>query len=123
MARILILEDDQPTADVLGDLLRTEGHQVSAVGDRLTGAIEIGGGLYDLVLSDLKVPPSSSPGETLLWLQDCARTVPIILMTAAVEARQWEAGRLGFAAIIFKPFDLDELLATIASVPLPSVVS
>jgi hypothetical protein len=42
--------------------------------------------------------------------------VPSILITAYVDALAWKPRDLGFAAIMLKPFDVDDLLETIAGV-------
>ena len=76
-----------------------------------------GGAKYDAIISDIRLP-SMNGYELLLKLQEIVNPVPLILMTgfgydpghSIVKARQ--AG-LPQGAVLYKPFRLDQLLATV----------
>ena len=112
--RILVVEDEPAVAMVLLDLLGDEGYAVAHAPDGATGLRMVGERRPELILLDLTLPRMT--GEEFVRQlragEDQAAAVPIILVTGAhggVDA----AGQLGAVAALRKPFDLDELLATV----------
>ncbi|MFO0858763.1 MAG: sigma-54 dependent transcriptional regulator [Phycisphaerales bacterium] len=127
-AQVLIVEDEADHADVMAEALRKPGHVCTVVHD-VAGAIEeLRMGLFDVIVTDLrmpgsagfaidaptlKVPPVASDGgdagmrilDAATKLQPHAKT---IMVTAHGDvARTRDAFKLGAFDFIEKPIDLD----------------
>jgi DNA-binding NtrC family response regulator len=73
---------------------------------------------FDLVISDIRMPGASGL-DVLATLHSADQPVPVVLMTAFGDRQTHEqALKMGAAALIDKPFELDELL-TLANRLLP----
>ena len=111
---VLIVDDEFGLAEVLREMLRESGYEVTlAINGRL--ALEIlGEGKVDLVLTDMMMPVMDGAElAAAMRRDDMHRTTPIIMMTSLPTAVP-AAERL-FDAILRKPFTPDLLLETIAS--------
>jgi DNA-binding response OmpR family regulator len=114
--RILIVEDDDALARLLGDNLRYEGFLV----ERARTVAEASGLLAsfgpDLLLLDLMLPG----GDGLEICRELARRPrkpPVIIVSARGRKEDKVLGLdLGADDYVSKPFDLDELLARIRAV-------
>jgi len=82
------------TVDGLTDLMRTKD--------------------YDLLITDLKMPEVNGY-EVLELLRTSeignSQTIPVVAATAAGYVEEEELKRKGFAAVLYKPYSIDELLA------------
>jgi DNA-binding response OmpR family regulator len=114
-SHILIVEDDLVIADLIDQILRFEGYQISHVVDGKSAIEFVEQQCPDLVLMDLMLPVMSGieasrhiKGNSS---EDVAR-VPIVAMSAGVNLRA-AAGSLPVDGVLAKPFDIDELLATV----------
>ena len=76
------------TVDELTDLMRTKD--------------------YDLLITDLKMPEVN--GYEVLEIGN-SQTIPVVAATAAGYVEEEELKRKGFAAVLYKPYSIDELLA------------
>jgi two-component system response regulator HydG len=113
---ILVVDDDRDLCENLWDLLRERGFRVHLAHD-LPDAEKVLGEprAFQVVLIDMKLP--AGDGFQLLRIlrqhhQD-ARTVLITGFAAETEARVQQALEAGANAVCYKPFDVDQLLATI----------
>src|ERR1700758_3545293 len=61
--QILVVDDEQPVAEVIELVLTSAGHRVKTVADGQTALAEIGHAAYDLVITDLDM--SGMDGFTL----------------------------------------------------------
>ncbi|MDQ6602723.1 MAG: response regulator [Chloroflexota bacterium] len=112
VATILVVDDEQPVVDLLTDILEDDGHTViSAYNGRI--ALEIVAQQFpDLVISDVMMP--FVDGIQLcrrLREEHDARSLPIILMSAALPP---DLSMCGANAFLGKPFDIsrfDDLIA------------
>jgi DNA-binding response OmpR family regulator len=108
--RVLVVEDDQPIAEVIQRFLRMEGYDVRLASDGEAAFTEAQAFLPDLVILDLGLPKVDGI--------DVARhlrrrdDVPILILTArdAVESRV-EGLDVGADDYLVKPFDRQELMA------------
>ena len=69
---------------------------------------------YDLLITDLKMPEIN--GYEVLELMRTSeignsQTIPVVAATAAGYVEEEELKRKGFAAVLYKPYSIDELLA------------
>jgi CheY-like chemotaxis protein len=108
---ILIVEDEFGLAEMLRDMLRDSGYDVTlAINGRL--ALEIlGEGKIDLVLTDLMMPVMDG-AELAAAMRDDERyrATPIIMMTSLPTIFPQPDGL--FDAVLRKPFTPDLLLET-----------
>ncbi|MHB1531769.1 sigma-54-dependent transcriptional regulator [Acidithiobacillus sp.] len=106
---ILILDDDPDFLRLLGLWLESEGHDVFASSDPVTGVARLRSRIPDLVISDLRMPVIDGMG-ILEEAQRLDPDLPVILLTAhgsipnAVEAMRGNA--FGYLS---KPFSNEEL--------------
>jgi CheY-like chemotaxis protein len=120
--RILLAEDDPELRRLLAARLRKEGFDVREaadgrqLGDLLRAATQRQTGAepsIDLVLSDVRMPGRSGL-DVLAELSEARKHVPFVLLTAfGDDSTCAEARRLGAAALIDKPVDLDDLCGTL----------
>jgi DNA-binding response OmpR family regulator len=117
--RVLIVEDDPDTREMLATLLETEGFQPLAAEDGLEALHllrTVRHGSPDvpcLVLLDLKMPRLSGNEFRRAQLGDpVVSGVPIAVMSGASDAQE-KAAMLGAVATLTKPIDFDALLAVV----------
>src|SRR5205814_872463 len=107
---VLVVDDDPGVLESMEVLLDTLGYRVTcaATGAALRASLNP---LPDIILMDLMMPGESGE-ELTLWLlsQEATRNIPVIVLSAHHQAQQI-AARLGAAAFLTKPFELEELLA------------
>ncbi|MBI4492468.1 MAG: response regulator [Chloroflexi bacterium] len=116
MPRILIIEDEPDTQDLLADVLSLEGYEVGSTGDATEGLSLVRQRRPDLIILDLRLPGIG--GLDLLRLIASvpdSQPVRVLLCTGAtdvVKDRADEISRLG-ARVLEKPFELDDLLEAV----------
>ena len=93
--------------------LEEHGYNADLVDDGLEGLKAASGGLYDLMVLDLRLPGMTGL-EVLRTLRDRGSTVPILVLTAqdSVDFKV-EALRAGADDYVTKPFAFEELLARV----------
>lgn len=121
---VLLVDNDRDVAEVVSAILTDEGYEVVVLGgtdhDSIAGAV--GRIEPDCILLDGADEAEFGESWTeAAYLSQRARAVPTIMFTAhagdALEAREGTTDRAqlaGFAAILAKPFSLDELLDAVA---------
>ena len=109
-ARVLVVEDDQPIAEVLQRSLRLEGYEVRTSDDGRQALEEAHAFLPDLVVLDLGLP--GLDGIEVARRLRARDDTPILMLTArdAVESRV-EGLDSGADDYLVKPFERRELLA------------
>src|SRR5690349_12124864 len=108
---ILVIDDDPSIRETVAEVLADEGYDVRTVTNGAEGLSAIERELPALVLLDMRMPVLDGWGFART-LDERGIRVPIVVMTAAQEARQW-AREIGAGWSLAKPFDLLELLETI----------
>jgi len=114
-SRILLAEDDAEMRSLVAGALRLDGHEVVEVADgggllrQIANAMTSDGpAIYDLVLSDIRMPVCNGM-QVLECLRQTRWGTPVILMTAFGDHRtRVEVESMG-AFLVDKPFDLDDL--------------
>lgn len=116
--RILLAEDHEPLAGMLGSFLVSLGHQVVPAGDGIAALAAIEGGGIDLAILDLKLPGMSGV-EVLQRVRRSASwsELPIIIMTGVYRGASYAAAaeKLGVKAYLEKPFSKDAFLKAVHS--------
>src|SRR5690348_16500424 len=113
-SRLLIVEDDQDTQDILGMILGEEGYAVSLAASPQEAIRLLDEQVFHFILTDLFTRSVDNPLGSVAALRAQAQPTPIGLMTGWNVSIE-EVQRAGFACLIKKPFELDEMLAAIAS--------
>ena len=111
--RVLLVEDEPALRDGIADLLRGDGHDVTAVGDGVRG-VEAGlADVYDLVVLDVMLPRMDGI-EVCRRLRAARPGLPILMLTARGSEDDKVRG-LGEGAddYVTKPFSARELLARV----------
>ncbi len=109
---ILIVEDDPPTQMLLETLVQRDGYTSVIAGDGKTAIDLLGSGEFVAVILDLMMPEVGG-GDVIDFLAREQKRVPVIVCTAAGTARTAELDRGVVNAVVRKPFDIEELMATI----------
>ena len=111
--RVLVVDDDEQLRYVLRETMTEDGYEVEAASNGREALAIIQRWQPDLIVLDLMMPVMD--GETFRQEQQrlgLAEQVPVVVLSAAREMRGI-AERVGAAASVPKPFDLDDLLATV----------
>lgn len=118
MARILLVDDEEPVRGFLKRGLELDGHAVTTAVDgsdaleRLTDS----GGAFDLVLTDIRMPIMDGIALALAAKRDHP-DLTIMLMTGYAEQRERAKNLEEIVAdVLAKPFSLAELRAAVKRV-------
>lgn len=109
--KILVVEDEVPTAGFLRRGLTEEGFAVDVASDARCADESVHAVDYDAILLDVMLPGGDGFSLCKRW-REMGLTLPIIFLTARDEIRDRVQG-LDFGAddYLIKPFAFDELLA------------
>jgi CheY-like chemotaxis protein len=115
--RILVVEDDAGTSQLVGKILRSEGIVIEYAADGLDALETLRRSVPDLVVLDLALPRIDG-WEILNTLQQAGREIPVVIITAhgqgSAAERAFAAGASRFFEKPFIPAELkdavDELL-------------
>ncbi len=115
MTKILIVDDDKESRDLLCEFLEANGYLACAVADAQTAREELGrDGEYRIIVADLRMPKESGL-DFLRKLRQEKSKHEIILMSSFISTMERKAAKaLGAHALLDKPFQLSELLKTVA---------
>jgi two-component system, NtrC family, response regulator PilR len=109
MTKILIVDDEQSMRDFLAIMLKKEGYEVVAA-ENGTGALKaIQTEIFDLVITDVKMPGMDGIGVLKTIKEISADTVVIMITAFATAETAVEAMKLGAYDYITKPFKVEEI--------------
>jgi two-component system copper resistance phosphate regulon response regulator CusR len=111
--KLLVVEDDRVVGQYIRRGLEEAGYHADLVDDGLEALRLISGGLYELVVLDLRLPGMTGL-EVLRTLRDRGITTPILVLTAQdAVGHKVEALRAGADDYVTKPFAFEEVLARV----------
>jgi DNA-binding NtrC family response regulator len=113
--RVLVVDDDQESRDLLSEVLVTNGYAVEVAedGDGLWKALSVDEGRA-VILIDLRLPGENGL-ELLRKLQEKKIACDAILMSSFIGAGEREVAReRGVRAFLEKPFRISELLDVVS---------
>ncbi len=121
--RLVLVEDDAEMRRLVAEALREDGHSVTELEDgrAFLELLRLPEGTNPLRCADLVITAGRMPGcsglDVIRAMRRLAPQVPDVLVTAfgSPETHE-EAFALGAAAVIDKPFDLDELREVVVNV-------
>jgi CheY-like chemotaxis protein len=108
---VLVVDDDYAILISIRDILELEGYPVVTATNGTEALRRIEEERPALVLLDMRMPGLNG-WDVARTLRERGIVVPILVMTAAQDARRW-AEQIGADGYLAKPFDLDELLAAV----------
>ena len=116
MTKILVIEDDQLTRDIILNLLFLREISAIAAADGRAGLQLAKEFIPDLILCDVRMPGLSGYDVLAVLRQDSTTaTIPLIFLTAETNQDAIERGQqLGANGYLNKPFTTAELLSAIA---------
>ncbi|HEX5353543.1 MAG TPA: response regulator [Rhodanobacteraceae bacterium] len=118
MAKILAVDDSVSMRNMVSFTLRGAGHDVHEAADGQAALNAAKAGRFDLVLADVNMPVMD--GITLtreLRALPAFAGVPILILTTESDtSKKLEGKAAGATGWLVKPFDPEQLLATVARV-------
>ena len=113
---VLVIDDERPIRDLVSTLLREEGWPTRSYSNALAALQDITSGATrpDVILLDMRMPGMNGP-QFVEALREHAPEIPIVVMTAARDARQW-AEEISAAGYLPKPFDIEWVIDTVTGV-------
>jgi len=118
MARILAVDDSASMRQMVAFTLKGAGHDVVEAVDGVDALAKANGQKFDLVISDVNMP--NMDGITLIAelrkLADFKFTPMLMLTTESTGDKKQQGKAAGATGWIVKPFNPDQLLATIGKV-------
>jgi DNA-binding response OmpR family regulator len=115
--RVLIVEDEPEIKDLIGDLLVLEGYEVHTLGRIPHGLDSIRRLKPDVIMLDLRLPGMGGVEFLRLLKADSGlRSIPVVICSGAHDLRATHAEEFAALAceVVPKPFELDDLLASVA---------
>lgn len=113
---ILIIDDDDTYRSSLNAVLRQQGFQTRTAVNGKEGVRLYREQPADLVITDLHMPEQEGL-ETIRILKEHSPSIRIIAISAGLTGKEINflniAERFGAQAVLQKPFDLEELVATV----------
>ncbi len=117
MARILIVDDEEPVRALIARGLALDGHDTVTAADGGEGldVLIAEGGRFDLLLTDIRMPVMDGIALALAAKRDFPELV-ILLMTGYAEQRERARSLETIVAdVLSKPFALAELRAKVSA--------
>lgn len=112
-ASILIVDDDVGLCKTLSFVLKREGYAVAIAHDGLEAIERVKERPYNMVLMDIKMPLMNGV-EAYKRIKKVRPEAVVVMMTAyAVEELVQEALREGAYGVIYKPLDIEKVIALI----------
>lgn len=112
-AVVLVVENTPAVAHVAAALLESEGYAVLIAATLALGEQVLGCAPVLLVICDSFAGTAQAAVERLAPVLRAAGDVPVLLFTAHRDLTEEQVRAAGFAGLLPKPFDIDELLARV----------
>ena len=111
--KILVVDDQPGVRLTLAAILKRRGYEVAVAEDGYGAIEEIKKNGIDVAILDIKMPGMDGV-ETFVKIKQINPNILVFMMTAfAVEDQIKRAIEEGAKGIVYKPFDVDEVLAMI----------
>jgi DNA-binding NtrC family response regulator len=107
--RVLLVDDDAVLGRIYACALVAAGFSVDLAKDGAEGLERLLAGSYDAVVSDLCMPRMTGL-DLLQEVRRMRRDVPVVLMTAQLDAKAYELAReMGTVRYLIKPMKMEQL--------------
>ncbi len=115
--KLLVVEDDEAILELVRESLRAEGYRVAVATTAEQAVDALTHTRFDLVLTDAlgarPTDPMADRWAILERVRALAGAAPVVIFTAHRRSDFADFKARGFNDLLLKPFDLDELLATV----------
>ncbi|MCS6897322.1 MAG: sigma-54 dependent transcriptional regulator, partial [Nitrospira sp.] len=109
MEKILVVDDEESLRDVLSIMLKRTGYAVTSVGDGGEAVELLNKEIFDLVITDLRMPTIDGL-EVLKAAKSASPETVVLVITAFASAESAvEAMKQGAYDYLTKPFQIDEV--------------
>ncbi len=112
---ILCVDDETDILELFRDELQECGHCVLEATNVKDALALFGQNQVDCVISDIRMPGEDGL-ELAKKIKAQKKDVPVFLVTGFSDYTSEELGQIGVDAVIFKPFDLEEVISMIRGV-------
>lgn len=109
MEKILIVDDERSMRDVLSIMLKRAGYAVTVATDAEEAIAEIGKEIFDLIITDLRMPKGSGLDVLKAVKASSPDTVVLVITAFASTESAVEAMKQGAYDFLTKPFQVDEV--------------
>jgi two-component system response regulator PilR (NtrC family) len=113
--RILVVDDEQSMREVLDIFLSNEGYNVTVAGNGVSGVDAVKKDIFDLVITDMKMPKLGGL-ELLKNIKQISPDTVVVIATAFGSTESAvEAMKLGAYDYIQKPFQMDDIRLVVSN--------
>lgn len=106
---VLLAEDDEPINDMLSDFLAGEGYRVVSAFDGTEAIAALREAAYDCAVVDLMMPGADGTQVISAMDEVCPDLVSRTVIISAYPVGIPQTRRAQVAAVLQKPFEIDEL--------------
>jgi len=114
-ARVLVVDDERSMQEFLEIFLRSEGYEAATAGNLANALIQIEGGEFDVIVTDIQMPDGSGL-DLLRAVQKHAPETVVVMMTAyaSIERTRSRRSSNAFARAAMKSCGPDSAATTAA---------
>jgi two-component system chemotaxis response regulator CheY len=118
MANILLVDDSVSMREMVSFTLKQAGHDVVEAEDGIQALDIVQSNVFNLIITDVNMPNMDGIilTDKLRQINSCKFTPILILTTDTSESGKQEGKTAGATGWIEKPFDPDQLAATVSKV-------
>lgn len=117
MDKILVVDNDRESRELLCEVLEASGYAPHAVADGAAAREVLSrDGEYRIIIADLRMPHESGLELLRKLRQENSKHEVIVMSSFMSGAEKTAAKALGAHALLDKPFQLTELLQTVADI-------
>jgi len=110
---VLLVDDNLNLCKTMAFVLERKGYEVRIAGDGDEAIDSVRQQVYDIIFMDIKMPRKDGV-ETFRELKKIRPEISVVMMTAyAVSDLVQEAIQEGAKAVVYKPFDMEDVLSRI----------
>lgn len=117
--RVLVVDDQTPVRELVAAVLSADGHAVETARDGVDALRRLDGReMFDLIVSDLKMPGLDGPSLYLELTRRWPDTGPhLLFISGFVESPEYSGFLHGTKVqVLLKPFAVDELSRAVAAI-------
>lgn len=109
---VLVIDNDREMRLLLAAILSDEGYLVTEAANGRAALAFLPQLQPDVLLLDLRMPVMDGAAFVAAYRQLAGRAAPIVVLSGEADGQQ-QAAALGVAGYLRKPFDLEDLLASV----------
>lgn len=116
MSRVLIVDDEAPLRELVGEMLALEGYDCRTAGDAQAARHAVADWAPQIAVVDVAMPYED--GTSLaVWLAGAVPGIRVILYSAKPDMAEIKrlGAEFGAVAVIAKPFELRKLVDTVSA--------